>query len=65
MEIREEKNISVVRACKIIRLERSIYYYRSAKDDTEVEEKLRWYASEYPTRGFPEYYKRIRREGFQ
>ncbi len=42
-----------------------MYYYRSVKDDTEVEEKLRWYASHYPTRGLPEYYKRIRREGLQ
>ncbi len=51
-EIHEEKQIPVVRACKIIKLERSMYYYSSVKDDSEVEEKLRWYGSKYTTRGF-------------
>jgi putative transposase len=45
-------------------LDRSLYYYQSVKDDSEVEEKLQWYAANLPTRGFPEYFKRIRREGF-
>ena len=40
-----------------------MYYYDSVKDDSEVEAKLRWYAENLPTRGFPEYYKRIRKEG--
>ena len=40
-----------------------MYYYDSVKDDSEVEAKLRWYGENFPTRGFPEYYKRIRREG--
>ena len=62
-EIKEEKHISVARACRIISLERTMYYYRSVKDDTEVEEKLRWYAEQFPTRGFPEYFKRMRKEG--
>lgn len=44
-------------------MDRSMYYYESVKDDTPVEEKLRWYASKMPTRGFPEYCKRIRQEG--
>ncbi len=44
-------------------LERSGYYYESEKDDSEVEAKLRWYAEKLPCRGFPEYYKRIRKEG--
>lgn len=65
MEIKKDKQISVVRACKIIKLERSMYYYSSVKDDSEVEEKLRWYAEKYSTRGFPEYYKRIRKEGLK
>lgn len=63
--MKEEKKISVVRACRIISLERSMYYYRSVKDDSEVEEKLRWYAEQLPTRGFPEYFKRIRKEGLE
>jgi len=40
-----------------------MYYYIPRKDDTDVEEKLRWYGEKYPSRGFPEYFKRIRKEG--
>jgi len=58
-----EENISIVRACKIIELDRSMFYYESVRDDTEVEEKLRWYGEAFPSRGFPEYFKRIRKEG--
>ena len=57
--------VSVARACKIISLDRSMYYYQQVKDDSEVEEKLRMYGEKLPARGFPEYYKRIRREGLQ
>lgn len=44
-------------------LERSMFYYKHTRDDTEVEEKLHEYAQKLPNRGCPEYYKRIRREG--
>ena len=64
-EIKEEEDLSVARAFRIISLDRSINYYRSVKDDSEVEEKLRWYAQKLPARGFPEYYKRIRKEGIK
>ena len=57
--------VSVARACKIISLDRSVYYYEKVKDDSEIEEKLRMYGEKYPARGFPEYYKRIRKEGIQ
>lgn len=40
-----------------------MYYYTPVKDDSAVEEKLRWYAEQLPARGFPEYYRRIRKEG--
>lgn len=42
-----------------------MYYYETVKDDSEVEEKLRMYGEKLPARGFPEYYKRIRREGLK
>lgn len=61
--MKREENISVARACQLMTLDRSMYYYQSVKDDSEVEEKLRWYGEKFPTRGFPEYYKRIRKEG--
>lgn len=60
-----EDSISIVKACKIINLDRSMYYYESVKDDREVENKLRWYGEQYPARGFPEYFKRIRKEGLK
>jgi putative transposase len=41
-----------------------MYYYKPTRDDSVVEEKLRRYAEDYPARGFPEYFKRIRKEGF-
>jgi putative transposase len=62
-EIKQEEKISTVRACKIIGLERSMWYYEPQKDDTQVEDKLRYYAEKLPTRGCPEYTKRIRKEG--
>ncbi len=61
-EIKEEEGISVARACKLIMLVRSRYYYESVKDDSEVEAKLNWYGEKLPPRGFPEYFKRIRGE---
>jgi len=41
-----------------------MFYYQSIKDDSLVEAKLRWYAEHYPSRGFPQYFKRIRKEGY-
>jgi putative transposase len=41
-----------------------MYYYRSVKDDSEVEQRLLYYAQKLPSRGCPEYVKRIRREGY-
>lgn len=61
--IREKTQISIARACSIIGLDRSGYYYAPVRDDSAVEEKLRQYAARLPTRGCPEYTKRIRREG--
>jgi putative transposase len=55
--------ISIVRACQIVSLDRSMYYYQSIRNDSVIEKKLRWYAEHYPARAFPEYFKRIRKEG--
>jgi putative transposase len=41
-----------------------MFYYKSIKDDSIVEDKLRCYVEHHPARGFPEYFKRIRKEGF-
>ncbi|MFA7686546.1 MAG: IS3 family transposase, partial [Moheibacter sp.] len=63
-ELKDDKQISTARACRIIGLERSGYYYQSIKDDTPVERRLLYYAEKLPTRGCPEYTKRIRKEGY-
>lgn len=40
-----------------------MWYYTSRKDDTEVIDKLNELAEKHPTRGFDNYYGRIRNEG--
>lgn len=66
VEIVQEEKVSIVRACRIIQLDRSLFYYQSSKDDSEVEAKLTSYLENKVlcNRGCPEYYKRMRREGF-
>jgi len=59
----QEQNISVGRACRVTGLQRSMWYYKSQRDDTDIINKLQDYALKYPTRGFDEYYGKIRNEG--
>lgn len=61
----KEENLSVNRACIIVCLTRSMYYYISQKDDEPVIEKLSELSEKYPTRGFDTYYGKIRLEGLQ
>jgi putative transposase len=63
----QEDEISVVRACRIVDLGRSMFYYESVKDDSEVEAKLNSYIENkiLCNRGCPEYFKRMRREGIK
>ena len=42
-----------------------MWYYEKKKDDTEVIVKLNELAEQLPTRGFDEYYQRIRAEGIK
>lgn len=63
MEILEEFKISVCRACAIVCLTRSMYYYSTKKDDRAVMLKLNELAERFPTRGFETYYGKIRLEG--
>ncbi|KYP13812.1 MAG: hypothetical protein A1D16_11375 [Flavihumibacter sp. CACIAM 22H1] len=61
-----EEKISVVRACRIVELDRSMFYYTSVKDDSEVEAKLNSYLEirVISNRGCGEYFKRMRKEGY-
>jgi len=40
-----------------------MWYYQTKKDDSMVIDKLNELAERYPTRGFDEYFNKIRREG--
>jgi len=42
-----------------------MWYYQSKKDDSEVIAKLNELADSHPTRGFDEYFGRIRQQGFK
>ena len=53
------------RACRIVGLNRSMYYYQSIKDDSEVEQKLQELAEKKPTRGLGHYYGLIRNAGIK
>lgn len=57
--------LSLKKACHILSLQRSVYYYRSVKDDREVIDKLTELSSKYPTRGCDKYYDMIRLEGLR
>ena len=55
--------MSVDRACAVLKVSRSMWYYQSCRDDSLVEDKLRELAAAHPTRGFGVYFGRIRGEG--
>ncbi|WP_255462699.1 IS3 family transposase [Galbibacter sp. BG1] len=59
----KEYQVSIKRSCDVVGLTRSMWYYQTKRDDREVIDKLSELATKLPTRGFDEYYKRIRREG--
>jgi len=59
----KEREIPVSRACKIISLPRSKYYYESVKDDSEVIEALQELAFAHPSYGFRKLFAYLRRSG--
>jgi putative transposase len=62
-ELVVEEGISVSRACKIVSLPRSQYYYPTRKDDKEVIEVLQELAFRHPSYGFRKLFAYIRRSG--
>jgi len=61
----EHHQISISRACRVASLPKSMYYYKSRKDDSETITKLQELAGIYPTEGQDLYYGRIRTQGYQ
>ncbi|GAA4453915.1 hypothetical protein GCM10023092_15050 [Rurimicrobium arvi] len=51
--------VSIRRACKTINLAKSLYYYDSVRDDSEVISKLRELADNKPAEGQDKLYARI------
>lgn len=49
-EICQEKDFSTARACKIINIERSSFYYQSDRDYSQIEERLLCYTENLPAR---------------
>lgn len=62
-EIVSEHKIPVSRACKIVSLPRSQFYYTSMKNDGEVIESLQELAFKHPSYGFRKLFAYIRRSG--
>ena len=60
--VREER-LPVSRACKLISLPRSQYYYKSLKDDTAVIGALQKLSADHPTYGFRKLFAYLRRDG--
>ena len=56
-----EYDISIARACKLMEIYRSYFYYRDKRDDTLVEEAIR--EASIFDEGFWKIYQRIRRDG--
>jgi putative transposase len=54
---------SLTRACRLINLSRSMYYYVPRKDDSLVIKKLQELADKKPMEGQDKFYNRIRNEG--
>ena len=63
--LEESHRVSITRACKVVNLPKSMYYYKSVKDDTAVIDKLRELASNKPREGQDKFYDRIRQEGLK
>jgi len=58
-----EYGVPVSRACKLIAIPRSQFYYESKKDDSEVIEALQELAFKHPTYGFRKLFAYLRRGG--
>jgi putative transposase len=63
LKIAKEIECSISRACRVLKLSKSVYYYQSKKNDEPVENALGQKAEEHPREGFWKAYHRLRNEG--
>lgn len=64
-DISREAGFSIERACRVLQLSRSVFYYKTVKDDIPVIDSLNELAEEHPTRGFDWYYGNLRNKGLR
>lgn len=57
--------VSITRACATLGMSKSVFYYSSVKDDSEVIDKLNQLVEVKSRRGFPYLFNRIRNEGLR
>ena len=61
----EFRQVSISRACRVVTLPKSMYYYKNIKDDSETIGKLLELSERHPTEGQDLYYSRIRQQGLE
>ena len=64
-QVVKQEKLSIVRACELVCLSRSMWYYKTKRDDSEVIDKLTEMSEIKPNRGFDYYFYRIRSQGFK
>ena len=62
-EVDKEIECGISRACRVLKLSKSVYYYQSKKNDEPVENALGQKAEEHTREGFWKAYHRLRNEG--
>jgi putative transposase len=63
MELHEEKPTGKSRACRVMKVSRSVFNYKRIKNDDALMELLKQKAETYPREGFWKAFYRIRNEG--